>query len=79
MSILEGNEVEQKLGDKGSLVVDVTDKGIVSVKLAYADGGLKGGSFVEMDLVGLLEMLAAKTGNDIDDALVASIKLALGR
>jgi hypothetical protein len=77
--MLEGNEVEQKLGDKGSLLVDVKDSGIVEVKLAYADGGLKAGSFVELDVVSILEALAKKTTTSVDDAMVASVKAALGR
>lgn len=79
MEILEGKEVEQKLGDKGLLVVDVTDKGIVHVSMSYVDGGLEAGSFVKLDLVSMLEMLVSKTDNNVDDALVASVKAALGR
>jgi hypothetical protein len=77
--MFEGKELEQKLGDKGSLSVDVSDKGMVEVKLAYADGGLKAGSFVELDIISVLEVLVSKTGNEVDDALVASVKAALGR
>lgn len=77
--LLEGKELEQKIGDKGSMSLDVTDKGLVLLQLVYADGALKASSSVEIDLVDVLDILAKKTGNNIDDAMVASIKLALGR
>ena len=79
MGLFEGKELDQKLGEHGSLSIDVTEKGMLEVKLAYADGGLKAGSFVEVDVVSIMELLALKTGNQVDDALVASIKAALGR
>lgn len=76
---LEGNEVEGKIGSGGGYIVDVDAKGMVKAELTYAEGSVKGGAFVELDLVDLLEKAAAKTENTIDDAAVKMIKSALGR
>lgn len=68
MAILEGKELEGKIGDVGAYSVDLTDKGIVEVSVG-----------VKVDLVAELEKLALKTDNSIDDKIVAMVKSALGR
>lgn len=75
----EGNEVEKKVGAGGLAIVDVSSSGIARAEINYAEGALKGGAYVEIDVVQALEQLAAKTDNKVDDAMVAMIKGALGR
>lgn len=57
MSILEGNEFEQKIGQVGAVIVDVTPELKLSVSAK-----------VEVDLIGELKKLAEKTATPIDDA-----------
>ena len=63
MSLLEGKEVEKKLGDYGTATVDVTPdlKIVAEVK-------------VQIDLVAELEKLAAKTATPVDDAAIKWVK-----
>lgn len=58
--MLEGSELEQKIGEYGAFVVDVTPelKVVVSAK-------------IEVDLLAEIKKLAAKTETPIDDATVA--------
>lgn len=57
MSVLEGNEFEQKIGQVGAVIVDVTPELKLSVSAK-----------VEVDLIGELKKLAEKTATPIDDA-----------
>lgn len=57
MSILNGNEFEQKIGQVGAVIVDVTPELKLSVSAK-----------VEVDLIGELKKLAEKTATPIDDA-----------
>lgn len=66
--VLEGNEVEGKIGEVGSYKVDVNDKGIVEIAVG-----------VKVDLIAELEKLALKSDNQIDDKIVSIVKAALGR
>lgn len=66
--MLEGKELEGKIGEYGGYSVDVTDKGIVDL-----------GVSLKFDLIAELEKLALLTTNTIDDKMVAMIKSALGR
>lgn len=66
--MLEGKEVEGKIGTVGEYTVDVDAQGIV-----HAGVGIK------IDLLEILSKLAAKTGTPIDDAAVAWIKTLLGK
>lgn len=77
--MLEGNEVEKKIGKGGLAIVDVSASGIARAEANWAEGGVKAAAIIEIDVVPILEMLAAKTDNKIDDAMVAMIKGALGR
>jgi hypothetical protein len=58
--MLEGKEVEVKIGEYGSASVDVTGelKVVASVSL-------------EIDLIGEVKKLCAKTATPIDDAAIA--------
>lgn len=77
--MLEGNELEGKIGTDGSYVVDVDEKGMVKAQVAYGQEGLKGGAFIEMDIIVLLEQLAKKTKTGLDDTAIALVKKATGR
>jgi len=77
--MLEGKELQGQIGPDGQWEVDVMDSGLVKATASYGMSGVQGGAFLEIDIVMLLEKLAAKTTNTIDDALVAAIKKALGR
>ena len=63
MSVLEGNELEQKIGQVGTVIVDVTPE----LKLSIS-------AKVEVDLIGELKKLAEKTATPIDDAALAWIE-----
>lgn len=61
--MLEGNEFEQKIGQVGAVVVDVTPE--LKLKVSAS---------VEVDLIGELKKLAEKTATPIDDAAIAWIE-----
>lgn len=61
--VLEGAEFEQKIGQVGAVVVDVTPE----LKL-------KASVIVEIDLIGELKKLAEKTATPIDDAALVWIE-----
>lgn len=61
--MLEGTEFEQKIGQVGSVIVDVTPE----LKLSIS-------AKVEVDLIGELKKLAEKTATPIDDAALAWIE-----
>lgn len=77
--MLEGNEVEGKIGSGGSYFLDVDDKGMTTVQVNYKEGALDSGMFVKLDVIDLLKMAALKTANSLDDNMVAMISAALGR
>ena len=77
--MLDGNEVEQPIGKSGKAVVDVSPFGVVKASINWSEGGVTAGASVEVDVVDILEKLAAKSDNKIDDAIVAVVKNALGR
>ncbi len=66
--MLDGKEVDGKIGEYGSYFVDADDKGVVEV-----------GVSAKFDVVAELEKLALKSDNKIDDKIVALVKAALGR
>jgi hypothetical protein len=61
--MLEGPEFEQKIGEVGAVIVDVTPE----LKLSIS-------AKVEVDLIGEIKKLAAKTATPIDDAAIAWIE-----
>jgi hypothetical protein len=77
--MLEGNEVEKQVGAGGKLVVDVSSQGIAKVEFAYAEGVVKGGLFVEVDVLDIVSKLVADSANKVDDALLGMLRAALGR
>lgn len=66
--MLEGKELEGNIGSVGTYSVDVDADGIVTAGVGF-----------KVDVLDLLEKLAAKTGTTLDDSLVAGIKKLLGR
>lgn len=61
--VLEGNELEQKIGQIGTVIVDVTPE--LKLKVSAS---------VEVDLLAEIKKLAAKTATPIDDAAIAWIE-----
>ncbi len=61
--MLEGNELEQKIGNVGSVIVDVTPE----LKLKISAG-------VEIDLLAELKKLAEKTATPLDDVAIGWIE-----
>jgi len=61
--VLEGTEFEQKIGQVGSVTVDVTPE--LKLKVSAS---------VEVDLIGELKKLAEKTATPIDDAALLWIE-----
>jgi len=80
--ILEGKEVEGKIGDVGSYSIDATKEGKVLIALSVEKdfGGalVKSVNSVEADLFSILEKVVAKTEAKWDDAVVAQLKAILG-
>lgn len=68
VKMLEGKELEGKIGEFGGYSVDVDDKGMIEVAVG-----------VKLDILHELEKIAAKTGTKIDDAVVDALKKLLGR
>lgn len=66
--VLEGKELEGKIGEIGGYSVDVN-----------ADGVLEVGVSVKIDLLAEVEKLAAKSGTKVDDAVVDFLKKLLGK
>lgn len=66
--MLEGKELEGKIGSVGEYSVDVDDKGVVTVSVG-----------AKIDLLDELQKLAAKSNTTLDDKIVAYLKLFLGR
>lgn len=66
--MLEGKELEGKVGEFGGYSADLNDKGELEISLS-----------VKVDLVAEAEKLAAKTGTPIDDQAIAWLKKLMGR
>lgn len=80
--ILDGKEVEVKIGDVGSLSVDVSKDGMVKVELVASkelDGvKLQTSSSAEVSIFVILEKACAKNDRVWDEALIAQVKMILG-
>jgi len=80
--VLEGNEMEGKIGDVGSYLVDVNDKGeiIFSAVIQKDFGYAKVSSVnsVSANIIHLAEQVAKKTSATWDDVAVETIKKILG-
>lgn len=68
IKMLEGKELEGKIGNLGAYSVDVSQEGFVEVSVG-----------VKVDILAELEKLAAKSGTKIDDSIVEFLKKLLGR
>lgn len=77
--VLDGNELEGKIGSGGAYTLDVKPDGTFRAEAKYGEGAVKGGAFVECDILEVLKAFAASTENKIDDSMVDMIKGALGR
>lgn len=77
--MLEGKEVEGKIGEVGSYSVDVDSKGMLlaEAKVETAWGGAS--VLLKLDLIAECEKLAAKTSTKLDDQFIATLKALLGR
>ena len=80
--LLEGKEIEKKLGDSGELSLDVTKEGkvIFEVVAAYKADGLvaKTTNSAEVELFVILEKVCAKNNVSWDEALITQLKVILG-
>lgn len=82
--MLEGKEIEGKIGEVGSYSVDVTKEGKISieasVKQPFLDGAgeAKIASSVDLDLFAVLEKIAAKNGKPWIATSVESVRNILG-
>lgn len=80
--MLEGKEVEGKIGDVATYSVDVDKTGKVALVLSASkdlDGvKIKSENSIEVELFTLLEKVAAKTETKWDDTVVAQLKAILG-
>lgn len=78
--MLEGNELEGKLGEVGGYIIDIDDKGFFKAEAkAGKEGDLEAGAYIKGDVLALLRKLSAQTGNTVDDKLVEMVAGALGR
>lgn len=66
--MLEGKELEGKVGKFGKYELDVKADGTATVKFE-----------LNIDIVAELEVLAARSDNKIDDGIISIVKKALGR
>jgi|KBSSwiStaDraftv2_1062776.scaffolds.fasta_scaffold6519531_1 hypothetical protein len=66
--MLEGKEVEGKIGEIGEYYVDLNDKGEIEVAVS-----------LKIDLVKEAKKLAASTGTPIDDTAIAWLEKLMGR
>lgn len=65
--MLEGKEVDVKIGEYGSASVDINGQGKVVLAVQ-----------IEVDLVKEAKKLAAKTGTPLDDKAIAWLELLMG-
>jgi hypothetical protein len=66
--MLDGKELDGKIGDVGEYYVDVSDKGIVEI-----------GVSIKVDLIAEALKLAEKTGTPVDDQAIKWLSVLMGR
>lgn len=66
MALFAGNEFEKKIGDYGSIIVDVTPD--AKIKIAVV---------LELDVIAELDKVAAKTSTQIDNNILSLLKTVL--
>lgn len=80
--MLDGKEVEGKIGNVGEYSLDVDTKGIIKIEAGVKkeiEGAVVSNKLeIEVSLFTILEKVVAKTPATWDDKLVAEIKLLLG-
>lgn len=80
--MLEGKELEGKIGDSGGYSVDVDDKGGIKIDVNYAQdfgsGKFNSSVGLETNVFNIAEAIAAKTKTPYDDQVIAKIKALLG-
>lgn len=77
--MLEGNELEKKIGTGGLFIIDASADGTVKAQADYSEGAFAGSLVLKFDLLDVIAAFVAKSDNKIDDALFGMIKAALGR
>lgn len=82
VTVLEGKEIDQKIGQDGEVSLDVDDKGQVDIELSYAkDLGFakaKVVSSLSVSIFDVAEMVAKKTATTWDDQAIAALENLLG-
>lgn len=80
--MLEGKEVEGKLGDVGTYSLDVDAKGKIAINVEvlkdFGHTKVISSNSVETDIFKVAEEVAKKTGTTWDDKAIAALKSALG-
>lgn len=80
--MLEGKELEGKIGEVGGYYVDVDVKGrveiAVTVEKSFEGGKASSVTKVEVQLLDILQAAAKKTSATWDDTVIAQIKALLG-
>lgn len=66
--VLDGKELEGKIGSVGQYSADLNEKGELEVSVG-----------VKIDLIAEIEKLAAKSETKIDDAVLGFLKKLVGR
>ena len=78
MGMLDGKEIEGKIGDVGGYFVDVTKEGIVeigvqiSAKFAENDVEVQSTNSAKAHILSILEKIAKKNDRTWDDAAIVS-------
>jgi hypothetical protein len=70
----EKDIVQGNIGSEGGYKVHHDGKGGMRAEISYGKDGLKGGAFVELDVIAELRVLAKMTENQLDDGAVDMIE-----
>lgn len=80
--MLEGKEVEGKIGDVGMYEIDVDSKGYVRfgahVDKDFGYAKVKSANVIESNIFKIAEEIAKKTKTEWDDKAIAGLKSLLG-
>lgn len=80
--MLEGNELEGKIGDVGSYTLDVDSQGKVKfaamIEKDFGYAKVSSQNAVESDIFKIAEEIAKKTSTQWDDKAIAGLKSLLG-
>lgn len=84
MGMLDGKEIEGKIGDVGGYFVDVTKEGIaeigvqISAKFAENDVEVQSTNSAKAHILAILDKIAKKNDRTWDEAAIASVRNILG-